>query len=631
MNWSQLPDPTPRVSRITWVLPWLLAWVPFSVHHGHDDVRSWVVDLALIALAEVLAVRLAPAAAPIAGIVAVNLVVWRVGPEQGATAAIIVAGGALAWTIAVGVARGPRWSLPQRTGRPLALPLGLAALLLVATSGTAAPLLLTGIAYAWWLTAAVLPGPTGRLVDSIDRRVGGIGRFATRTADRMGRPLGRAVGAVAMVPLGAFLTVSWAIQRALGVDPLAPPTEPGSRWVRRDGADVHPDRLASSVLVPTHRSAGDIARRVAASALIVAVWVVPGAYVIHRLDLRSQARAEATKPTAFAASASTSTWEGDGCPVSCTVFADTPHWKDVFAETSAFTAHATFDASTVFRFLDQTGRYVNETDGRRATWSPPACSCRRIVVWWYGGSAAWGFWQRDQHTLPSELARAAWKQGIALDIENRAMPGWVAGQGVRRFAQDLAATPDDQLPDLVVFYDGANDVAQQVDRNRSGLGSDESEPSILETDLDRLIRSGLLPNARPDQIPGDPEQPRIGTGNLARHIVNRYERNVDLGTRLAGSIGAEPVFAWQPTATSSPKAARGPLATPVDAHSWQRIIEAARPRLPDGVVDLSDSLAQVTTPIWGDLVHTNETGARLVADSLLQEILPQLQELRAHR
>ncbi len=58
------------------------------------------------------------------------------------------------------------------------------------------------------------------------------------------------------------------------------------------------------------------------------------------------------------------------------------------------------------RLADMEGRFTNISGGVRRSWRPPSCDCRRIRVWMYGGSTAFGLGQRDEHTIASALARA---------------------------------------------------------------------------------------------------------------------------------------------------------------------------------------------------------------------------------
>ena len=118
----------------------------------------------------------------------------------------------------------------------------------------------------------------------------------------------------------------------------------------------------------------------------------------------------------------------------------------------------------VYRLLDVRTRHVNIRDGDRVTWTPPPCSCERLTVWFYGGSAAFGLEQRDEHTIASELARVAADNGITLDVVNRGIPGQLHWRNALRFGWDLAV---EEPPDLVVFDEGAEEVdaaTQLVDR-----------------------------------------------------------------------------------------------------------------------------------------------------------------------
>jgi hypothetical protein len=64
-----------------------------------------------------------------------------------------------------------------------------------------------------------------------------------------------------------------------------------------------------------------------------------------------------------------------------------------------------------------------------------------------------------------------------------------------------------------------------------------------------------------------------------------------------------------------------------DAQAWRAATRAARSSLDPNVIDLSTALDGVSAPVMYDLAHTNELGARAIAESLYRELRPTLVEL----
>ena len=90
-----------------------------------------------------------------------------------------------------------------------------------------------------------------------------------------------------------------------------------------------------------------------------------------------------------------------------------------------------------------------------------------------------GVGQRDEHTIPSEVARLAEDDGVALEVHNYGLPGWVAWQEVQYLERLLARG---ERYDLAVFYDGFNELLVQ------GTGY-SADPTHLGADvMDRFAR-----------------------------------------------------------------------------------------------------------------------------------------------
>jgi lysophospholipase L1-like esterase len=305
------------------------------------------------------------------------------------------------------------------------------------------------------------------------------------------------------------------------------------------------------------------------------------------------------------------------------------------------------------------GRYVNIDHGvRRSYEPPPSGSGRPLSIYFLGGSAMFGLYQRDEHTIPSEFARLAQRDGIDVRVVNYGRLAYVNWQE-NLLLEQLVTTR--RAPDLAVFYDGFNEVlgqfqlgphsqpshleSQQVDK-RLGLGQRGPLPGEEEkswpraahdawADVSMVHRLGSALGLWSDQSatgeplvtsiwPGDQTEETGRRGALAASI---YERGVDLSRRLADSYGFRTGFFWQPFLYSKrmvpgEEELRGWLGTDVDA--WRAADRAARSRLDPAVVDLSDSLNGVRKPVMYDFVHTNELGARVVARALYERLRPQL-------
>ena len=71
-----------------------------------------------------------------------------------------------------------------------------------------------------------------------------------------------------------------------------------------------------------------------------------------------------------------------------------------------------------------------------------------------------GFGQRDEHTIPSEIARLAEADGIRIRSVNFGVESYNGYQETMAFADALAK---DDPPDLVVFYDGVNEMSTAIE------------------------------------------------------------------------------------------------------------------------------------------------------------------------
>jgi len=289
-------------------------------------------------------------------------------------------------------------------------------------------------------------------------------------------------------------------------------------------------------------------------------------------------------------------------------------WRQAyFAEYTHVQPH--YEPYLTMQLWDLTGRYINVHQGVRRSWDARSTgSAHRPTVWFFGGSTMFGVGQRDDYTIPSMVARRSAAAGQPIRVVNLGVPAFTNFQEVLTFERRLALRP---APDAVVFYDGLNDLTVQ-------MLEPSDQPAIYPADLNipkpelsvdqRWTRRSLIhrlwgrysPFA---SAPAGANPTGRSAAETARTTVDLYQRGLDLAGALARSHGTKLIAFWQP-------------ARYFDGLTAARLV---RTQLPRGVIDLSGSLDGIDrTRVYLDLAHTNELGARLVADRMWPAIERQL-------
>jgi hypothetical protein len=287
------------------------------------------------------------------------------------------------------------------------------------------------------------------------------------------------------------------------------------------------------------------------------------------------------------------------------------------------------------RVADTDTPYLHSTDGVRRSYLP-AGAADGPEIWFFGGSTMWGVGQRDGHTIASEVARVAEAAGLALRVVNFGQQGWSAWQEALAFEQALATRP---APALAVFYDGVNEFEVQLQEGRSADPVPfQAERTAAAVDLAAMAGEGSI-DPRPPEEAGAGERAGWAFGSL----VGRY-RAQSLSGRLldglGGLFGADPADAQEGPDEALAADVAGiygraqALVDLVAAPAGVEVVSFWQPRtdeptgyrdvvddLPDDVVDLTAVLDDVPPEeLYLDSFHTNERGARLVAEAMWAEL-----------
>jgi len=315
-------------------------------------------------------------------------------------------------------------------------------------------------------------------------------------------------------------------------------------------------------------------------------------------------------------------------------------------------------------FPDYSGRYVHVKNGVRRSYEPPASAgTDPINVFFFGGSTMFGAYQRDEHTIPSQFARLADAERRPVRVMNYGVIGYGIWQEVE-LLEELLTKGD--IPDLVIFYDGANEQFIQarvgpiatpthlyanvlqignlpVGQDRSLLGQTYdwwANRSAAHRLFDQI--KSLTTNEK--QKPAPPAGLAQGlwahdqsteTGVVrGKDAVAIYQRAVELVQHLAATYGFRAEFFWQPLLYTKPvvEGEQDALtrfgATPAE---WYASSAEARRLLKPPVIDLSDVLDDVHEPVFVDFDHTNELGAQVITSAIYKDSSSTLNELSTRR
>lgn len=429
-----------------------------------------------------------------------------------------------------------------------------------------------------------------------------------RRLDRFARFLGQVAGWLVTRPLLGILWVlvsglPWLTQRLFGVDATTAPCAPGSRWVQRRPEFDRPDRMWNPEVSRRRLPVGHRIRS-SAAALVALVAIVPLATPTWAVA-RAAFRGLDTAPESGAPQ--NTVWRG--------MMAE-PWAPEVDAATRTMWEEAYLSQWVGVELPDLDTPYLRIADGRRRSWAPTEGSgcAAPLRVWFLGGSTVFGVGLPDDHTLPSEVARVAARDGVRLLAENWGVPGDVTWQENRR--AERALLRGDPPPDLVVFYDGWNDLTAVS--SSLGFGRDRSGDYLgpLDNVQMRAMKNTLSePGGQTFtvQLPGGEDPANQSDDLKVRRAVEQYAAGHEASERLLGSWGLPWVRFLQPNVAVRKRTVPG------EGYANEQMIPMARAfrrAAPEGVIDLSAAFDEVDEPLYVDDVHTNRRGNEILAEVL---------------
>ena len=305
------------------------------------------------------------------------------------------------------------------------------------------------------------------------------------------------------------------------------------------------------------------------------------------------------------------------------------------------------------------GRYINvDSSGLRHTVQTVSGAPDTVRVFLFGGSTMFGVSQRDSNTIASVVSsRLAARQSreTTFHVTNFGQSGYVFTQEVIELLLQLRAGA---RPDVVVFYDGLNEVSSAVQNGIAGWPMNEDNRardfdlgravySVNSSDAQasaKLVEAGLSRLRifqRLNLAIGRRGSSAVMDDTVAHSIATTYAETARLVEALARQYGFRALYIWQPSLHHTrkrltPYEAR--LQALLDADPFQqrqRRLHALLPPLvaaamaevaPGRFLDISDVFATDTLAVYTDAVgHNTERAVPAIVEAFapgLFDLLP---------
>lgn len=406
----------------------------------------------------------------------------------------------------------------------------------------------------------------------------------------------------------------WAVQRIVRWDPTWSPTRRGSRWVERRSVPLLVDDVWA--VDPSPRPARF--RHQAPYLAAVAVLLV------------AAVSWWGTRPGDDATDIATGDAVGlvdDGPPPPL----DTGRWYERYDRSwRTLIGDSRLTQYLGTNLADIDSDYLNVSGGIRKTWEPSFTCADPVTIWMFGGSTMFGVAQRDERTIASELAKAASNDGVDVRVENRGVPGDTGWQQFRRL--ELAYSSSADRPDMVLFYDGFNDLRSVEWVYMAGF-----DPT---GQLNSLNDSRIFPavNHLREEVTDEGRRYVATVDNPVKRPIDddvvipaakfQYavaHRQADEFLAAAGTPFRQ---FYQPTVVTRTPPVRGDAGT---SDAERNRLRQLRADLPEGVVDIAGVLDDDPEPYYLDDVHTIESANPIISGRIWAEIEPIIRPIDAAR
>ena len=276
----------------------------------------------------------------------------------------------------------------------------------------------------------------------------------------------------------------------------------------------------------------------------------------------------------------------------------------------------TYEPFSLWKHNPYTNKYITyQSNGYRKVTAPPRQHKKndyRIFI--FGGSAIAGDGiLRDQDLIPSQLSQILNESNkdTYFEVNNYAQSGFNQGNEIVLLIRLLSAG---DIPDYVIFYDGANDIVHRVGLGVPHMGF-------------RRFKQVISADAPPD-IKGHISEDEVVINQRITDLVELYEGNLNILKALSKHYGFKFLLLLQPHLFSkkalSEEEKKLRLRIFNYAPSLPKIFIKGYGSLTSTLkkngefVDMSNAYGENDQSCYIDFVHVNPEGNRIVSEAIVR-------------
>jgi lysophospholipase L1-like esterase len=298
-----------------------------------------------------------------------------------------------------------------------------------------------------------------------------------------------------------------------------------------------------------------------------------------------------------------------------------------------------------YRFLPMNGKFNTiYKNGRRKTANPSLKdSATALKIFCFGGSTMYSSGARDEHTIPSELSKLIHQTfpNQNVEVTNFGCHGYTRASENIQLQRELI---QNNIPDIVIFYDGVNEVISAHQNNEAGTPTNaynrKKEFKIAHSYKKRIklmiTTSNLyrfITTMQRKIFSGSAYKQLSARGDsLATDIVKNYVGFVKLSKSLENEYGFKVFNFMQPNIYSKKTLSEAEKNYFQQQQYYENLYTLSYENVrkdsvfinDDTFIDISDAFDNTNQTIYFDFCHTGERGNQLVAGRMFTYLQPLL-------